>query len=715
MRFKMTGPMLAEAADPRRLLHAGVSSLRRRSVALLAVALLAAPALLPALASGRGAPVPLQFRITEGRIENAFYQDGDIAAHLLLSSGDKPRVLVAFPAGNSGVGVWFEPTAAPVRWTLGEVKGAHRMVDGHAWNGIVAHASVAADALVLKDAVLGSVRVLRDYQLGQGYPPETAAAAQLSERSVQWRRNRLDGAPGYAVALSTDNGRFQRDGGRILLRPDRAGEPLHLRIEASTGETPLTPFTDLLNEHARADVRSRQALQFLSYREKFLAGSWRFDTYFGRDTLMSLRLLMPVLQPAAVDAGIASVLARLSPGGEVAHEEDIGEFAVLRHRKEQGSTSAEPIYDYVMIDDDYMLPPVAAAWLLEDARGRAGAAKFLAGGTKGWRQGDALVRNLLFVAASSEAFARKPVYANLIALKPGSSVGQWRDSNEGIGRGRYPYDVNAVWMPAALRAIGDFLDSGLLDAYVSPEQHERLRAAAARAADWERHAAGLFAVRLSNGSAANQVRAYAAHVGVSDAPALAALDGAALEFPAIALDAQGRPVPVLHSDEGFRLLFGRPDAVALDRDVGSLMRPFPAGLMTDAGMLVANPAYADRDVWPRFGNNAYHGTVVWAWQQAVMAAGLRRQLARGDLPVATRARLADAQARLWRVICAADAVRTSELWSWSYVDGHYRIEPFGAEGAHEDESNAAQLWSTVFLALPPPEVTTGTPREKPCR
>ena len=64
---------------------------------------------------------------------------------------------------------------------------------------------------------------------------------------------------------------------------------------------------------------------------------------------------------------------------------------------------------------------------------------------------------------------------------------------------------------------------------------------------------------------------------------------------------------------------------------------------------------------------------------------------------------------------AADAVRTSELWSWSYVDGHYRIEPFGAEGAHEDESNAAQLWSTVFLALPPPEVATGTAGERSCR
>ncbi|QNK03642.1 hypothetical protein H8F01_02135 [Dyella telluris] len=669
-------------------------------------------AVLPAAWAGQapeqGAKAPLQFRITEGGIENAFFQSGDVAAHLLLNSGDKPRILVAFPAGDSGAGIWFEPTVTRVRWTLGPVTGQTYTVDGHPWHGIAAQASVTGDTLVIKDAVLGSIRVLRDYQLGQGYAeqvaatPKIVAQPELTERSVRWQRPRLDGAPGYAMALTAKDGRFVREDGHIVLHPDHAGEAVHLRIEASTGETPLTPFTHLLNDNAQNDKRSRDALQFLSYREKFLAGSWRFDTYFGRDTLMSLRLLMPVLQPAAVDAGIGSVLARLSSDGQVAHEEGIGEFAVLQHLKEQGKPSADPIYDYVMVDDDYMLPPVAAAWLLDDPRGREGARAFLSGKLNGQRQGDALVRNLLFVAGSSEAFARKPVYANLISLKPNAPVGQWRDSNEGIGRGRYPYDVNAVWMPAALRAIGQFLDAGLLTDYTTPAQRERLRAAANSAGEWEQHASALFSVQLNNEQAAQQVRDYATQIGVSDASALKALGDSALEFPAISLDAQGHPIPVLHSDEGFRLLFGRPDAAVLDRRVSSLMRPFPAGLMTDVGMVVANPAYAGKDVWPRFGNSAYHGTVVWAWQQAIMAAGLKRQLARDDLAATTRTHVEAAQTELWKGICAAGSMRTSELWSWSYVNGHYRIEPFGAEGAHEDESNAAQLWSTVFLALPPP-------------
>jgi hypothetical protein len=51
-------------------------------------------------------------------------------------------------------------------------------------------------------------------------------------------------------------------------------------------------------------------------------------------------------------------------------------------------------------------------------------------------------------------------------------------------------------------------------------------------------------------------------------------------------------------------------------------------------------------------------------------------------------------------IRAADEVRGSELWSWSVANGRYWLEPFGQREEDETESNAAQLWSTVHLALP---------------
>jgi hypothetical protein len=45
-------------------------------------------------------------------------------------------------------------------------------------------------------------------------------------------------------------------------------------------------------------------------------------------------------------------------------------------------------------------------------------------------------------------------------------------------------------------------------------------------------------------------------------------------------------------------------------------------------------------------------------------------------------------------------LRASELWSWRYVDGRYEPAPFGQNSGDADESNAAQLWSTVYLAIP---------------
>ena len=50
---------------------------------------------------------PLRISVAEGRALNEFYRDGPVAAHMVLRSGDTPRFLVAFPAGNSGVALWF--------------------------------------------------------------------------------------------------------------------------------------------------------------------------------------------------------------------------------------------------------------------------------------------------------------------------------------------------------------------------------------------------------------------------------------------------------------------------------------------------------------------------------------------------------------------------------------------------------------------------------
>jgi hypothetical protein len=159
----------------------------------------------------------------------------------------------------------------------------------------------------------------------------------------------------------------------------------------------------------------------------------------------------------------------------------------------------------------------------------------------------------------------------------------------------------------------------------------------------------------------------------------------------------------MHSDEGFALLFGELDAGSVERVASTLLRPFPAGLMTEVGMLVANPAFSGPQLRAQLNRNAYHGTVIWSWQQALFAAGLARQASRDDLPAAVRAHLREAQRVLWSAIAATRAISNSELWSWSFSDRHYHVAPFGSAAADADESNAAQLWSTVYLAVRPPQ------------
>jgi hypothetical protein len=436
--------------------------------------------------------------------------------------------------------------------------------------------------------------------------------------------------------------------------------------------------------------------------------------------LMSLRLLMPVLAPEALEGGLTAVLQRLAPSGEAAHEEDIGEFAVLRHRKQGDGVSNAPIYDYNMIDDDFMLAPVAGAYLLDSEQGRARAQAFLARRmSNGETVGASLVRNFTWLAASARAFARAPQPANLISLKPGLSYGQWRDSQTGLAGGRYPFDVNVALVPAAMDAIEKFVLSGLLEPYLSPERRRELANAGDIADVWARKAPALFRVRLSEQDARRQITAYAQSLGVSATSALDSLPRGELVVNAIALDAQYQPIPVVHSDGGFALLLQNPPAEVVEQIVDGMLRPFPAGLLTDAGLLVANPAFADATRQQQLGRTAYHGTVTWSWQQALFAAGLERQIARGDLPVATIQRLRTAHQRLWAVITKTRELRSSELWSWRYVAGRYEPVPFGQSSGDVDESNAAQLWSTVYLAIPTPEcralrcVARATPNAEP--
>src|SRR2546421_5244046 len=79
------------------------------------------PPVSPPATCDAGAEV-LQFELTEGegdaRLENHFYRQGAMATHLVVRQGRAPRVLFAFPANNTGAGIWFEDPGSPAKLTV---------------------------------------------------------------------------------------------------------------------------------------------------------------------------------------------------------------------------------------------------------------------------------------------------------------------------------------------------------------------------------------------------------------------------------------------------------------------------------------------------------------------------------------------------------------------------------------------------------------------
>ena len=180
-----------------------------------------------------------------------------------------------------------------------------------------------------------------------------------------------------------------------------------------------------------------------------------------------------------------------------------------------------------------------------------------------------------------------------------------------------------------------------------------------------------------------------------------------------------RTVPVLHSDTAFRLFFinstNQPQlSTFLNATANSILRPFPAGLLTPVGMVVANPALSGSSVLvANFTNSAYHGTVVWSWQLAMMAEGLRRQLHRCNSPSvpdfcgesSVYGTVKRAYNTLWTNIESNRRLLQGEVWSWTYSNssGYKDVQlgslppPPGVSSG--TESNVRQLWSLTFLAV----------------
>ncbi len=654
----------------------------------------------------------LRFDIVEGPSQNFFYRQGEIAAHVQLRSGAHPRLLAAFPAGNSGAAIWFEDInegEVATTFKVTSAPSAARETLTGAFGTAVSAAGVTFDVesdtpLQVEQLGLGSVRFLRSFD-ERGILDLPLMSEPFAD-GMRFQRCRQDGKACYFLALEARNGsRVVQDGTRLVLQPAEEAGPVHFRVQALTSEPALTPLgldAVLRPEYLRGGARSgsgvglerlRNVLDFLVYEEKWLAGSWRFLTYFGRDTLLTATLLAPALQNEAFEAALRSVISRLDDEGRVAHEETVGDFAVSQHFV--GAIRADDsTLDYSMVDGDFMLAPVLARYMegLEDS---ARATEFLGEiGAEEESLSLRLKRNFVWVLSRSAAFAKSGKTRDLIALESGSAVGDWRDSLEGLGGGVYAYSVNAVFVPAALEAIETLCGGALSDVC------EELAGEAQKQLKRWRQAPARFEVKIPEVKAERALATYAEENGLSIDGA--ALDDQALSFAALALTKTGQPIAVMHNDIALRLLFNLLSPEEVMAICEALLANFPAGLRSGAGIVTANPAFVeDATLRLTFTRNHYHGAVVWGWQQTLILAGVRRQLERKDLPEEALQLLEDLYSEVVQLLEKNRAVAHSELWSWNTsAEGELYAVPFGSERDHRAESNPAQLWSTALLAYP---------------
>ncbi|KAI5920523.1 hypothetical protein F4810DRAFT_713374 [Camillea tinctor] len=628
--------------------------------------------------------------------ENYFISDCSGSSQVVVTSPTaesdlkliSPRLLIAWPSGNSGIVAYFAPkngVNGSLAISLKNSSETNRTLDTLI-SGVTGTLSLNTSA-VLGLEILGSIRTIRQYVEGSStLVPKIQDAIKTQKidgGGIQISRLWLDETTEMFLTFQSANGKkISLQNGRPLFEK---GDYIfsawynYPQLNQLSASEVLNPSSQGLITTSKDETES---LSFFSYTSKILAGGWKFLTYFGRDSLITYLLLEPILsegEDGAIEAIISAAIERIDASdGSVCHEEVIGDFATYLH-EQQGKQSTDPLCDYKMVDTDFFLLIALDRYLVKSATGRSRRNVFLAKHASVLQANEGLTYDHLASTTAEKimritsAFEGSPVEQNLIALKHGQEVGQWRDSGRGLGGGRIPYDVNTALVPAALEAIASLSNNGLFASHL-----DWAETASRRAAFWEEHALPLFEVILPVDEARDLVKSYADNKNLSKITKETDITSP-VTFYGLALEGgNNQPiVKVMNTDDCFRhFLLNTTNQTQhssfLSQTATNILRPFPLGLSTPVGLLVANPAYAGASADIKdFTTSSYHGTVVWSWQLAMMAAGLERQLGRchdeqlafcadGEL----HGRVVKAYNHLWDLIDANREYLSSEVWSW---------------------------------------------------
>jgi len=731
------------------------------------------------------------FFIREGLSSNYFFRSKDFTSHVMLTDGRKGRIYVSFPNGNSGMAMRLDPDAERSRGMkfsyIGEPRPFSRGKDDM---GVAFQVRANKDRVVISDIHMDSIRFIRMLKFPEkveklreekkeflrhtdmpekGYlNPTVSIEVMGKDRIIKLTRKTLDRKKTFYTEIRLPDGveaDFEND--KMIIR-SKDGGPVRFGVATSMDYKPLTPYSEkeLLNkgaekyytqlkktnpEKAKSFNEALRGLSFLSYHEKFLAGSWRFLTYFGRDTMMSLMMLRDSVRPNVYESAMQSVLDRISNDGVVAHEEDIGSQAIARHvskynelgRHGKNNEAAkvkkhlsDPVYDYKMVDDDFMFSHMMGNYIKDKSISTPRKTAFLEKTNEsGEKNIEILLKNFNFVLNKTGKYTESGKPTDLVRIPHDELVGDWRDSEPGLGWGVYPGSVNVDFVADSLASMRDIIDSGVysrkeLSGMASKHNLRQLEEALDSPGVLDRNikawkgARKHFKVEMSPDQVRAKLKDYMEN---QDMPAEekeflldtkiddntsvrnfiydnkvpeSLKDG--LSFYALSLDKERKPVEVMNSDAGFRLFNGNPSTGEIRGILKTIDLPYPLGLAGSSGIFTANPVFAsDKSLRKTLDRNGYHGTVVWSWQMALMEKGLMKQIKRFQGKPGKKKLVKDmfrSLSNLRKMEQNAGDLVNSELWTYKIEDGKMKPKAYGAEAGSETESNPVQLWSTVGLS-----------------
>lgn len=222
--------------------------------------------------------------------DNYLFRDNNTSVQLVFtnpnaSSTIRTRFLAAFPAGNSGVVVYFNVTMPnkgfPTLPTVTLVDGSLKSLSySNNFIGIAGKWNLSRDVFI-KPPVMGSIRTIRDDEGGNPHAEMPVYPLQVTPTSVSYSYLFLADTISMQFLISTTNNiKFDRSTQIAILPGGIYDFQVTLNLPSLT-PLPASRLVRTERQNLLTDQKTSQTLNslaFLIYNEKFLAGGWHFLT-----------------------------------------------------------------------------------------------------------------------------------------------------------------------------------------------------------------------------------------------------------------------------------------------------------------------------------------------------------------------------------------------------------------------------------------------------